>query len=98
MIPVSENGLLIVELSSGINNGTERRINIDRRDRPGGESTGGVADLIIGGAIESERGHAGCGAVERNACVVPLLANEETARVAQVTGKNNAPVDDSKVG
>ena len=54
--------------------------------------------MIIGGAIESERGHAGCGAVERNACVVPLLANEETARVAQVTGKNNAPVDDSKVG
>ena len=54
--------------------------------------------MISGGAIEIERGRAGRGAVECNACGVPLLADEEAARVAQVTGKNNAPVDDSKVG
>jgi hypothetical protein len=39
--------------------------------------------LIIA-AIEIKRGHAGCGAVECNACGVPLLANEKAARVAQV--------------
>ena len=33
------------------------------------------------------------GAVECNACDVPLLAKQEAARVAAVTGENNAPVD-----
>ena len=100
VLPVEREVLLIVELSSGDQQWRpSAESKLIRRDHPGGESPGGVGmKLISGGAIEIKRGRAGRGAVECNACGVPLSPMPEAARVAQVTGKNHASVDHAKVG